>query len=112
MDDVCTLVKETTVYDELGVPTSKQTHREVFCQVFGITRSEFYAAAAADLNPEITVRLTDFMDYEGEQLVEYHGEMYSVIRVYRSPASGLSGMSANAVELILERKAGTKGATG
>lgn len=102
MDDICYLVKETIDYDDYGRPVTKQTRRQVFCRASSITRSEFYAAAAANLNPEITLRLSDFMDYEGEHLVVFHGQPYSVIRTYQNSES-----TGNAIELILERKIGT-----
>ena len=105
MDDICYLIKETVGYDDYGRTVTEQTKRQVFCKAFGITRSEFYAAAAANLNPEITLRLSDFMDYEGEKLVEYHGQFFSVIRTYQNSES-----TGNALELILERKVGTMGA--
>lgn len=102
MDDVCTLVKEVISYDAYGRTVVTKTSREVFCRVSGITRSEFYAAASAGMNPEITITLSDFMDYEGEKLVEYDGQTYSVIRTYRN-----SERTGNMIELIVERKVGT-----
>lgn len=109
MDDVCKLIKrDTTGRDKYGNPEVTETEREVFCKVYGITRSEFYQAAVADLHPEITVRLSDFLDYEGEDLVEYRGIRYSVIRTYRDSGSFHhdSGMDPNAIELVLGRKVG------
>lgn len=102
MDDVCRLIKEELTYDAYGRPVTVKTTREVFCKVGGITRSEFYAAAAAGITPEITITLSDFMDYEGEKLVEYDGQIYSIIRTYQN-----SDRTGNAIELIVERKVGT-----
>lgn len=105
MYDVCKLVKETITKDDYGRPVATRTAREVYCRVYGVTQSEFYAAAAANLNPELKIKLEMFMDYEGEKLVEYDGQMYSVIRVYRN-----SETTGDAIELTLERKIGTIGA--
>lgn len=102
MDDICNLVKEAISYDEYGRTAKTKTTRQVYCKVFGITQSEFYAAAAANLNPEIKIRLSMFEDYEGEKLVEYRGDTFSVIRVYRNSES-----IGDAIELTLERKVGT-----
>ena len=104
MYDVCNLVKETISPDDYGRQITTRTSRQVYCQVYGVTQSEFYAAAAAGLNPELKIRLSMFRDYEGEKLVEYDGQMYSVIRVYRNSES-----IGDAIELTLERKAGTAG---
>ena len=104
MDDVITLIKEkVTGHDQYGNEIREEYRREVFCQVFSITRNEFYSAATANLHPELTVRLSDFMDYEGEKLALYAGSFYSIIRTYRD-----QGPSAafNAIELILQRKVG------
>ena len=43
------------------------------CQIFGVTRSEFYSAAAAGLQPEVTVRLSDFTDYEVMSIKAFYG---------------------------------------
>ena len=111
MDDVITLIQETvTGHDEFGNEIIRKSEREVFCQVYGITRSEFYSAAVADLHPEITARLSDFVDYEGEKLARYQGVLYSIIRTYRDRGSFSGGsrtqQDQNAIELILQRKVG------
>lgn len=109
MDDVCTLIKETTGgRDKAGNPVTTTTEREVFCQVYGVARTEFYSAATAGLHPEITFRLQDFVEYEGEKLIRYDGELYAVIRTYRDRGSyhGTGGMDPNAIELICERRVG------
>ena len=102
MYDVCNLVKETISRDDYGRQVVHKTARQVYCRVYGVTQSEFYAAAAAGLNPELKIRLSMFKDYEGEKMVEYDGQNYSVIRVYRN-----SETIGDAIELTLERKIGT-----
>lgn len=111
MDDVITLVKESTVsYDKYGNEIRESSERQVFCQIHGITRTEFYSAATANLRPEITARLSEAADYEGETLVRYNDVLYSVIRTYRDRGSmqQYGGMSPNAIELVLERKIGNE----
>lgn len=112
IDDVCTLIadKGTTV-DEYLNEVSDYTEKEIFCRVSGITRSEFYAAATAGLEPEWTIHISDFRDYNGERLVRYKGQLYSVIRVYRDAGSFHSrgGMSPNEVELIIGQRIGNTG---
>ena len=111
MDDVIKLISETvTGYDENGNECVRERSRELMCQVYGITRNEFYAASAQDMRPDITVRLSDMADYEGEQLAEYHGERYSIIRTYRDSGSfhHPGGMPVNGIELILQHKIGNR----
>ena len=115
MDDVITLIREqVTGYDAQGNELIQETRRELLCRTYGVNRNEFYAAAAVNLRPEITVRLSDFVDYEGERLAEYHGELYTIIRTYRDAGSfhHRSGMDPNGIELILQRKIGNGGADG
>lgn len=109
MDDVLTLIKDGAIsYDEYGNEVKAQTERDVFCQIFSVTRNEFYAAATANLHPEITARLSDFTEYEGETLARYDGVLYSVIRTYRDRGSFHHGGTPNAIELVLERKIGNE----
>lgn len=122
MDSVCTLIKETkSGRDVYGNPTVTRTGRQVYCQIFSVGRSEFYAASNAGLKPELIVRLGDFAEYDGEQLAEVDGDVYTIIRTYRDRGSmHVHGgrMDANAIELTLGRKVGdahvkvSAGATG
>lgn len=114
MDDVITLIKETvTGYDQYGNEQLERTEREVMCQIYGVTRSEFYQAATVDMHPEITARLSEAADYEGEMMAEYDGVLYAIIRTYRDRGSfqharggNYERSDPNAIELILERKIG------
>lgn len=109
MDDVITLVKEKIIgHDKYGNEIIEKTTRELMCQAYGVTRSEFYAAATNDLHPEWTIRLSDFADYEGEKLAKFHGVFYSIIRVFRDSGSFHkgTGLEPNGIELILERRVG------
>ena len=109
MDDMITLIAETvTGYDEYGNEIIQRTERDLMCQIYGVTRSEFYAAAAVDMQPEVTVRLSDFDDYEGEKTARWNGEIYTVIRTYRDSGSFQhgSGLAPNGIELILQRRIG------
>lgn len=116
MDSVCKLIGKTqTGRDRYGNPIEETTERTVFCQVLSVTRSEFYQAASAGLSPEYIIRLQDIAEYEGEKLVEYDGELFSVLRVYRDRGSmghnqpgATSPMSSNWVELTIGRKIGNE----
>lgn len=110
IDDVCTLIGagETTL-DEYLNEVSEREEREVMCRVSDVVRHEFYQAATAGLQPEWTIRLSDFAEYNGEKEVRYKGKVYSVLRTYRDDGSfhSRNGMFPNEIELIVGYKIGT-----
>ena len=71
MNEVLTLVKG-------------ETSRTVFCRVASIGQKEFYEASARDFYPEMKFILADYLEYNSEQLVEYNGQMYNVLRTFRA----------------------------
>ena len=71
MNEVLTLIKG-------------ETSRTVLCSLRSIGQSEFYEASARDFYPELKFVLADYLDYDNEQLVEYNGQRYSVLRTYRA----------------------------
>lgn len=68
--------------------------QEVLCDVFSIGQKEFYSAHGTDYHPELKIRLADYLDYNGEKLVDYNGLRYRVVRTYRV---------GTALEITLER---------
>ena len=98
--DVIDLISETIEPDEFGIERPTEGKRAVFVQTESVTRSEFFDAGRAGLNPEY--RFTMFAgDYEGEEIVEYNGKRYAVYRTYRGKDDTL--------ELYVERRGGTNG---
>lgn len=63
---------------------SAEGSREVFCRLASVGMKEFYEANARDFYPELKFILADYLDYSGEQLCEYAGQMYRVLRTYRA----------------------------
>lgn len=96
MTDTIQLVTQTNAGGAFGDIT--ETVREVFCSVKSVTRNEFYLATAQKLNPTVVFVLSDYYDYNGETVVIYNGERYTVIRTYRKD---------NSIELVCQRRAGT-----
>lgn len=84
MVDVLELVKTTQTVDEYGDPIITETARQVFCRVQSIGTKEFYQAHASGLQPEIKFTLADYLEHQGEQLVDYNGTRYHVLRTYRN----------------------------
>ena len=80
-DDVITLVREAPKAHGIFEPAA-ETGRQVFCQVNSVTRSEFWRAHEAGLNPSYVFRLSEAEDYQGEKIVIYRGVRYRVLRAY------------------------------
>lgn len=99
MDDVITLVAETiTGHDKYGNEIKTTSSRDIFCRVYSVDRNEFYSAATAGFKPELTVRISDYMDYQGEKIAKLHGIEYDIIRTYMGRTLDL-----NELELVLQR---------
>ena len=97
MTDVIELIKQTVSTNTYGIEEMTETEREVFCKVESVSQTEFYAAANSEFNPEF--RFTIFFgDYQGEALLAFNDNRYSIYRTYRT---------GDDLELYAERKVGT-----
>jgi len=67
--------------DEWGNQVPVETRKPVLCNIKSIGRNEFYNAAMTGLKPSIIFVIHGY-EYEGEQEVEFEGEIYKVIRTY------------------------------
>ena len=67
--------------DEWGNQVPVETRKPVLCNIKSIGRNEFYNAAMNGLKPSIIFVIHGY-EYEGEQEVEFEGEIYKVIRTY------------------------------
>ena len=81
---------------------TEKTETEVFVEERSVTCDEFYQASAQGLKPSVVLRLAYSMDYSGEELVEYDGKTYTVIRTFKSG-------SEDWIDLTLEEKRGKYG---
>lgn len=77
-----------------------ETSRTVFCRVASIGQKEFYEANACDFHPEVKFILADFLEYDSEKLVEYNGQMYHILRTFRT---------GQELELVAERASAEEG---
>ena len=84
MIDVITLIEQTRGVDDYGDPVITESARDVFARLGSIGQKEFYQAHAVGLQPEIKFVLADYLDYEGEDLVQYEGQRYRVLRTFRN----------------------------
>lgn len=77
MNEVITLIKRTPGTDDT-------TKRVVLCGLRSIGQTEFYQSHAVDIHPEAKFILADYLDYDGETLVDWNGQRYRVLRTYRT----------------------------
>lgn len=96
MADVLKLIAQAITVDKYGNEVATETQRQVYCEVYSISQTEFYAAANAELNPEYRFVIF-FGDYQGEDVCLYNGTRYAVYRTYRT---------GDRLELYVERKIG------
>lgn len=99
-DNVASLLKATERQDVYGNIIEEYSEREVFVKPRSVYANDFYNAATVGLKPEIVLVLNNVADYEGEKMVLYNGELYTVIRTYQRPEK-------DALELTLERRLGS-----
>lgn len=87
------LISQTKSVNEYGDITVTETERTVFAEVKSIGQTEFYQGMAAGLKPEIKFVLSNFLEYQGELIVEYTAfaettaHRYTVIRTYTNGES-------------------------
>ena len=97
-----TLLSTTKTQNDYGVWVETITEKNVFCQVDSVTRAEFFEGGRNGLNPQYVFTMF-FADYEGETVVEFEGQTYSVYRTFRRRDDTL--------EIYVERRGGTNGKT-
>jgi len=76
------------------------TSRQVFCRLASVGMKEFYEANARDFYPELKFILADYLEYNGEQLVQHGEQMYRVLRTYRT---------GQELEIVVERASAEEG---
>lgn len=83
-ESTCLLIGKKTMVDENGVVQDSITTRtEVFCKVGGVYEKEFFDAYQSGIKAQL--KLVIFRgDYNGEMLVEFEDEIFSVYRRYPS----------------------------
>ncbi len=70
--------------DVLTLLSDDYRPRDVFCNVRSIGMREFYQANATDFHPEVKFVLADYLDYNGETKAIHDGQLYRIIRTYRT----------------------------
>lgn len=70
--------------NELISFVTETSSRGVLCGLRSIGLTEFYQAQATNYRPELKFVLADYLDYQGETYIRYNGDLYVVIRTYRT----------------------------
>ena len=70
--------------DLLTLLSAEYKPRDVFCSVRSIGMKEFYQANATDFHPEVKFVLADYLDYHGEPMAIHDGQLYRILRTYRT----------------------------
>ena len=83
MNEILNLIQTAETADEYGDLVVEETPRRVFAKLGSIGQKEFYQAQAVGLQPELKFVLADYLDYNGEQLVDYNGQRYRILRTFR-----------------------------
>lgn len=91
--------------DVIFLVNAEGNERQVFCRVESVKMTEAYTAKAYGLNPTVVFVLSDFIDYEGEELCRWGETYYSIIRTYSVDKARYNRVSGREIELVCEKKA-------
>lgn len=83
-NDIAYLCTSVITQDTYGNEVEEYTYRKIFVKPSSISQSEFYAAATAELKPNLKLTIADYSDYNDEKYVKYEEVMYDVTRTYRN----------------------------
>ena len=86
--DVIDLIKETASAHGVHQAVTEEA-RTVYCTVRSVSRSEFYNAMNAGIQPEYVFVLALAEDYQGERVVRYKGQKLRVVRTYMTADDGI-----------------------
>lgn len=83
LDDVCTLIQKNYQRNQIGVLDAVDiSGYPCFCSRLNITSNEFYKAGQLGLKPKMLL-LVHADEYDGQNLVEYDGECYSIYKTFQ-----------------------------
>lgn len=86
--DVIDLITENAAAHGVHAAVT-ETARTVYCTVQSVSRSEFYTALNAGVQPEFVFKLELAEDYQGERVVRYKGQRLRVVRTYVTEDDGI-----------------------
>ncbi|MDG3157599.1 phage head closure protein [Streptococcus suis] len=79
--EITLIAKNITGKDKLKQNITEEVKTVLLCRKKSITRSEFYQANQAGIRPSLVVDIHSF-EYDNQELAEFEGERYRVIKTY------------------------------
>ena len=86
--DVIGLVAETRSAHGVHEAITENV-REIPAEIRSVTRSEYYNALNAGVQPELVFKLTLDADYQDEHFLRYKGKKWRIVRTYLTNDGGI-----------------------
>lgn len=86
--DVIGLVTETRSAHGVHEAITESV-REVLAEIRSVTRSEYYNALNAGVQPELVFKLALDADYQDEHFLRHGGKRYRIVRTYLTNDGGI-----------------------
>ncbi len=83
-NEVIYLISTQTTKNYVGDMVVIETKVPRFAKLKSIGQSEFYQAQAQGLKPEIKFVISDYLDYDNQEIVIHNNFRYKVLRTFRS----------------------------
>lgn len=83
MNEIITLIGAKSDTNVVGDEIQTETRIDVFAKIKSVGASYKLQALAVGLRPKYRFVLQDVYDYDGQERVEYNGQLYRVIDTYR-----------------------------
>ena len=80
------LIKLLTITEEaegIDIVEAITKTNELAAKVLSVGMKETYEALSVGLKPELVFEIADYLDYEGQEVIEYEEERYKVLRTFR-----------------------------
>lgn len=101
MEGSANLVHQTYEIDQIGQHIPVEIVTEILCHIESIGQNEFFNAGQNGIKADLKV-VTQSVNYNNEEIIEYNGERYGIYRTYRRNNS-------DEIELYCEWKGGISG---
>ncbi|HFI0021325.1 TPA: phage head-tail adapter protein [Streptococcus suis] len=82
-DCILISLSEEPILDELLQPIHIEVDVEVSCNKRSLTRSEYYFASQANMNPSMVLEVHGF-EYDNQVYVDFEGVRYEVIKTFEN----------------------------
>ena len=86
--DVIGLVTETRSAHGVHEAITESV-RDVYAEIRSVSRSEYYTALNAGVQPSIVFKLALDADYQDEKFLRFRGKRYRVVRTYLTNDGGI-----------------------